>query len=234
MTKKIAIIVTGDPPADLRSQFGTFDRWFIATAPDNQFCCHRVFVGDPPPDPKLFNGIIITGSPAMVTDRQTWSEQLKPWIRAVVEQSIPLLAVCYGHQLLADAFGGTVDYHPQGREIGTVAIERTHEGATDPLFGNLGCSFLAHVTHAQSVRSLPSGAVLLAANEFEPHHGFRLGSNAWGLQFHPEFNLGIMGEYIRYHQRFSGLDDDITAKLLDNLQDAAQAATLVKRFIELC
>ena len=168
----------------------------------------------------------------MVTDREPWSEQLKPWLRAVVARSIPLLAICYGHQLLAETFGGCVDWHPAGREIGTVDIQLTPAGIEDPLLGSLSQSFKAQVTHAQSVRSLPPEAVLLALNDFEPHHGFRIGRCAWGLQFHPEFNTDIMAQYIRHHELYSGLDKKAVSLLFNQLEHSHSAVELIRRFIE--
>jgi GMP synthase (glutamine-hydrolysing) len=132
----------------------------------------------------------------MVTDQASWMVKVEAWIPSVLKQNIPCLGICFGHQLLAQAMGGLVDYHDGGREIGTVAITLTQEGKQDPLTGTLPSEFFGHTTHAQTVKKLPIGAKLLAQNSFESHHAYRIGKNAWGVQFHPEFTADIMKGYV--------------------------------------
>ncbi|MFZ5602310.1 MAG: glutamine amidotransferase-related protein, partial [Pseudomonadota bacterium] len=146
---------------------------------------------------------------------------------------VPILGVCYGHQLLAHALGGAVDWHPQGREIGTTPIHLTDAGTRDPLLGTLPARFLAQVTHAQRVSRLPDEAVLLAGNDYESHHAFRVGDATWGLQFHPEFSAEVMRAYLhasaaalRQHQR----DPD---QLLQQVDTAHADQALLRRFVEL-
>jgi len=107
-----------------------------------------------------------------------------------------VLGVCYGHQLLAHAFSGTVDYHPEGRESGTHTVTLTESAASDALFGTMPSQFSAQLTHKQSVLSLPPQALLLGASDFEPDHAFRIGEYAWGVQFHPEFTDEVMRSYL--------------------------------------
>jgi GMP synthase (glutamine-hydrolysing) len=141
-------------------------------------------------------GAVVMGSHAMVSDREDWSERTAYWVREVVQRGIPFLGICYGHQLLAHAMGGIVGFHPQGPEIGTRSIRLTPAAASDPLFSALPTAFLGHTTHSQSVLRLPLGTTVLARNDHEPHHGIRIGQRAWGVQFHPEFDGQIMGEYV--------------------------------------
>src|SRR5690606_38861481 len=108
-----------------------------------------------------------------------------------------VLGVCYGHQLLAHALGGRVDDHPAGREVGTVELELDAAGEGDALFGATPAKFRAHATHRQSVLELPPGATVLARSAHDPHHAVRYAPTAWGLQFHPEFSVGIMRGYLQ-------------------------------------
>ncbi len=133
----------------------------------------------------------------MVTDNLPWSIALEKWIPSLLSTGVPLFGICYGHQLLARAAGGEVGFHPQGKEIGTVAVDRLDAAIEDRLFHGLSASFPAHVTHTQTVLALPPGATRLAANRHEPNHAFRLGEVAWGVQFHPEYSADIMRAYIR-------------------------------------
>jgi GMP synthase (glutamine-hydrolysing) len=199
--KAFVIIKTGSTFPLVQQQFGDFEDWMIAGC---GLCAADVPVidamaGEALPPADGLAGAIITGSPAMVTDQAEWMRSAAVWIAEAVERKIPLLGVCFGHQLLAQAMGGRVDYHPQGREIGTVAIELTEQGIRDPLLGYLPETFKAHVTHAQSVIRLPANALRLAGNPYEVHHAFRIGECAWGVQFHPEFTADIMQAYVGEH-----------------------------------
>src|SRR3546814_6485680 len=93
----------------------------------------------------------------------------------------------YGHQLLAHALGGEVGDNPNGRKMGTVAVDLLPAAADDPLFTGLPDRFLAQATHQQSVLRAPEGATVLARSDHDDCHAFRWGEAAWGVQFHPEF-----------------------------------------------
>ena len=196
--KPLLIIKTGSTFPAFQANWGDFDDFILTQLPD---------VGDALiapvaeklwlPDYTAVSGVIITGSHAMVTDREPWSEFTADWLRGIPADTIPVLGICYGHQLLAHAWGGLVGYHPQGKEIGTVEIELTDAGRLDRLLGILPPRFPGHVTHAQTILHLPSQAKLLAHNEFEPHHAFVVNGNQWGVQFHPEFTAAIELCYIQ-------------------------------------
>ncbi|KJV05604.1 glutamine amidotransferase, partial [Methylocucumis oryzae] len=167
--KPLLIVKTGSTYPAIQQQFGDFDDWLQSTC-----ACEHVLYQvwlpelEPPPEPTAFSGVIITGSPAMVTEQKDWMRSAAQWLLTVMERDIPVLGICFGHQLLAYALGGVVDYHPLGREIGTVSIALTDLSADDDLFATLPICFNAHVTHAQSVRVLPCGAKVLGGNAFEP------------------------------------------------------------------
>lgn len=130
--------------------------------------------------------IIITGSPFMVTDLDPWSVTTSQWIKQIAQKHIPILGICYGHQLLAQSFGGSVGYHQLGEEKGEIEIELTEAGKHDSLLGVLPSKFNAYASHSQTVTSLPENAIVLAKNNFEPYHAVLYDQNIWGVQFHPE------------------------------------------------
>ncbi|MGM8224954.1 glutamine amidotransferase [Cellvibrio sp. ARAG 10.3] len=185
------------------------------------------------PEVQACAGVIITGSHAMVTDHLAWSVAIEDWLPALVEAEVPILGVCYGHQLLAQAMGGEVGYHPQGKEVGTREIELLPACAADPLFRSLPPSFLAHTTHAQTVLHLPPGAVRLAANLHEPNHAFRLGARAWGVQFHPEYTPPIMRAYIEQQAEVLTRMGQDVARLLEDVSATPFAAEVMTRFAAL-
>jgi GMP synthase (glutamine-hydrolysing) len=197
--KPILIVRTGRAPDAIRARHGDFPHWFRlgAGVPQRRLRVVDVERGEALPAAAQVAGAIITGSAAMVTERAAWSERTAAWIRDAMDAELPLFGVCYGHQLMAHALGGRVDYLPGGREIGTVPIEKLAPAGDDPLAATLPSRFRAHATHEQSVLEAPRGATVLARSERDPHHLLRYGRNAVSTQFHPEFNAEVMRAYIR-------------------------------------
>jgi GMP synthase (glutamine-hydrolysing) len=230
--KALTIIKAGSTFPTISRSLGDFEDWVTHACglSDQAVSVINVADGEALPSVERLSGVIITGSHAMVTDQVTWIQALASWIPQVLEDNVPLLGICFGHQLLAQAMGGRSDYNPKGREIGTVAITLTPEGKQDRLLGSLPEVFNAHTTHAQTVIKLPDNALRLAENLFEANHAFRLGDSAWGLQFHPEFSEAVMRAYVS-EQTVSLLGEGHDVEALQATicnTDAANA--LLKRF----
>ena len=194
----LMLIKTGSTYQSIQSRHGDFERWFERHLSGTGHDLRVVDVarGQALPPVNEVAGAVVTGSPAMVTDREDWSERTKDWLATAAAQEVPLFGVCYGHHLLAAALGGRVGFHPEGREIGTHEVRRLAEAVEDPLFSRLPERFQGHLSHKQSVLALPPGAVHLARGDFEPHQAFRWGSCCWGVQFHPEFDEAVMNAYL--------------------------------------
>lgn len=231
---RLVILKTGNTTTPIRESFGDFDRWFL-NGLSEQLDCQVVDVTCQPlpGEPDQWDGIVVTGSPAMVSDRAPWSESAAAWLARAVELGLPVLGVCYGHQLLAHAFGGEVGYHPDGRESGTYPVKLHEAARTDPLFATLPDQFHAQLTHRQAVLRLPAKAVLLASNDFEKHQAFRIGPSAWGVQFHPEFTADIMRAYLQVQATDLENEGFAPDALIRQVEDAPYASSLLQRFSEL-
>ncbi len=197
-TKPLLILKVGSTHPHIAAELQDFEHWIQAGLQDDSL---PVTVVDPREGEALpaqadIAGVVITGSHSMVSDREPWSETAAAWLRDTVAAEVPVLGICYGHQLLAHALGGEVGYHPQGIELGTVPVSLHEAAQDDPLFAGLPTQFDAQAAHRQSVQRLPDGATLLAGNHFEPHHAFRFGTRAWGVQFHPEFGEAATRAYL--------------------------------------
>lgn len=200
MTPYLLILKTGDTFADMARELGDFEDWIRRGLQDPQREVRVIDARSASALPSLdeLAGVLITGSHHMVSHREPWSEALARWLAQAVRADVPVLGICYGHQLLAHAMGGEVDDHPQGLEVGTVPICLDEQAQDDPLLGGLPVTFLGQMVHQQSVRRLPPGAVRLAHSAHEPHAAFRVGRRAWGVQFHPEFSPAAMCGYIAH------------------------------------
>ena len=235
MRDKILIIKTGTTIPSLLDEGGDFEDWFIhgsGQSPD-RFICSAVDRDEALPDINDVAATIVTGSSAFLTDLAPWNELVADYLRQLHSQNKPILGVCYGHQVLAWAFGGEVGFHPGGREIGTVDISLTQQSAGDLLFASAPDAFKAQASHLQSVTKLPEDAVLLAKNSFEAHHGFRLGRTTWGVQFHPEFSAHVMRSYIRERKSDIAEEGLDVQDLLMDVEDTPDSAALLARFIEI-
>jgi GMP synthase (glutamine-hydrolysing) len=161
-------------------------------------------------------GIIVTGSPLSVTERAPWMLRLGDDLLRIGARGVPVLGVCFGHQLLARAAGGDVVLNPRGREIGTVRVQLTLAGRRDPLFAWVGAASVpqpegggtvidappqpdqieVQATHVDAVDPLPPGAVILASNENSTAQAYRLSETVAAVQFHPELWAEAMRDLI--------------------------------------
>jgi GMP synthase (glutamine-hydrolysing) len=194
---KLLILKTGSTIPEIRARRGDFEDWFRSGLElgDGDAPALAPHLGEPLPAPEDVPALLITGSPRMVTDAEPWMLACERFVAAIVARGAPVLGVCFGHQLLARARGGRVDYNPRGPEIGTTAVELTAEGRRAALFAGLPGRVDVHSSHSQSVLELPPGARLLAHNAHDAHQAFALGERAFGLQFHPEFDADIVRGY---------------------------------------
>lgn len=162
---------------------GDFEDWIPdhIEMPRSAVLVHPAYVQSDLPELNEISAVIVTGSHATVTGRSRWIGRLSVWLKQEVANKVPLLGICFGHQLVARALGGTVDYRTGGMELGTTTIKLTDEGRNDPLFKVLPSGFPVHTAHSQTVAELLPGAHLLAGNIFEHHHAFSIGDNIRGV-----------------------------------------------------
>jgi GMP synthase (glutamine-hydrolysing) len=145
------------------------------------------------------DGVVVLGGRMSAHDQadHPWIEPLKELLVQLVEADVPVLAICLGHQLLAEALGGSVRVaDPGGGEHGAFEVFWTGMGRQDPLTQRLAVNATSIVaeSHSDVVTSLPPGATLLASSERHANQAFRIGS-AVGVQFHPEASPELMGRW---------------------------------------
>jgi GMP synthase (glutamine-hydrolysing) len=185
--KRILIVRAGVPGPVVMARHGDFVRWFEDTVGPGLQMAVVDGVQGPLPAVTGCDGVVVTGSFDSVTRLSPWMEALGRWL-VEVGQTVPVLGVCFGHQLLGHALGGRVERNPLGPEAGTREIELTEAGREDPLFRGLSERFLAQESHEDQVAHAPPGAVVLARNGHSPVQAFAHGPFIRGIQFHPEFS----------------------------------------------
>ena len=148
----------------------------------------NLHLGEPIPNLEDYDALWVMGGPMDV-----WDIEECPWLvpeKAAIREWVsvlgkPYLGLCLGHQLLADALGGTCG--PQKTpEIGVLEIELTEEGKVDPLFQGTANKQRCLQWHSVRVAQAPEGAVILAKSDVCSVQAMRIGSNAWSMQYHVE------------------------------------------------
>lgn len=140
----------------------------------------------PPLEP--FDALWVMGGPMDVwdTDEHPWlideKEAIRHW---VAELKRPYLGLCLGHQLLADALGGTCD-RLDPPEIGVLDVQLTDAGINDPIFADMPATQRALQWHSVQVTECPSNTTILAESNVCANQAMRVGSNAWSMQYHVE------------------------------------------------
>ncbi|OYR54564.1 type 1 glutamine amidotransferase [Halorubrum halodurans] len=168
------------------------------------------------PEHTDFDGVVITGSRSSVYWDEAWIPKLVDYVAEAADDGVPILGVCYGHQVLAEALGGRVA-GMDGFEIGYNTVR--HRG--DELFEDVPESFTVFTTHGDAVVDLPPGATLLAENDHGVH-AFREG-HCWGVQFHPEYDVETAEEVTEGKRDRLGdaRVDDVLAGITPEAFDAA-------------
>lgn len=194
---RILILIAGQTIPAIAERRGEYDRWIREKISDTwrgSWSSHDIRTDAPLPGPRDADAFVITGSSSSVMDRAPWMLRAEELVRRVAAAGTPLLGICFGHQMMAQALGGEVGINPRGREIGTVRLERV---ADDPLFAGLPRAFDVHQTHRDVVTKLPPGGEVLAATAQDGVAAFRVGVRLHGVQFHPEIDADVMREYLR-------------------------------------
>ncbi|MFC5971770.1 type 1 glutamine amidotransferase [Halomarina salina] len=181
-----------------------------------------------------YDGVVVTGSRSSTYDDEQWIDDACEWVRAAHDRGLPILGVCFGHQLLARALGGTVEAMgardtDAGFEIGYRTVERTAE---TPLLAGLNDEFTVFTTHGDTVSELPDGASVFAENEYGVH-GFRVG-DAFGVQFHPEYDQETAREVTR-GKEFLGeerIEHVLSGITQENYASACEAKRLFDNFTD--
>lgn len=196
--KYLYVLKVGETFPTTKEKLKDFDHWIVRFFKDKTIKPKVIDILKEKQLPKLESalGFIITGSHSMVTHEHPWSLQLESYIQKIAKTEIPLLGICYGHQLIAKALGGKSDFNKNGKEIGVVSIEKLLSSGGDPILEGFPKNFHAYETHYQTVVKAPKGAKVLAKNKKDSHQAVRYTTNIWGVQFHPEFDRYVMEEYI--------------------------------------
>jgi GMP synthase (glutamine-hydrolysing) len=231
-SRSIVVLVTGDPvPETLTSRGGFFELIRQAAPASRGLDWVARDARRPGPSPALTDAlaVIVTGSPASVTERADWMIEGGRQLCEAVLAGTPVLGICFGHQWLGDALGGRVELNPRGREMGTVVLNVTE---SDAVVGGAG-EVCVNATHVDSVVALPPGARVIGSTAQDPHAAVRFGPRAWGVQFHPEIDKEVMRHYLAARRDVLSEEGFDVARAERDASNTPDGAAVVDRFVAL-
>jgi GMP synthase-like glutamine amidotransferase len=188
MGMKLTLIQPTEVPEPLRDRFGPYAHMFHRMfAPEGfEFETVRLTDGQPLPDPARLDAVLVTGSSAGVYDNHlSWMEPLRAFIRSAYAAKTPMVGICFGHQIVADALGGDVRKSEKGWGLGRHVYDVKSRPA--PIGGTLP-EFAIACSHQDQVIAPPAEAEVFLSSDFTPNAGlmYRNG-RTMSLQPHPEF-----------------------------------------------
>jgi GMP synthase-like glutamine amidotransferase len=228
---RIGILETGAPPADLRAKFGSYAEMFEHLLGDDfDYQVFDVQAGQWPGRPEDFDGFVVTGSAAGVYEDDAWIGELMDWLRAAKGRT-RLVGVCFGHQAMAQAFGGRVIKSPKGWGVGL----QTYEVKTpEPWMTPVAPAFTIPASHQDQVVDLPPHAHVFAGDAFAPMAAIAYDDQpAISFQGHPEFDPGFATALIE-SRREEKLTDAEASRAVESLRrpdDRQQVGAWMRAFL---
>lgn len=244
MVTNVLLLKAGQAAPEVRRAIGDYDRMFLQATAHVRGCrlhVHQTHLGEAlPTSARAWDAIWMTGSPHSVRVLEPWMRRAADFLREAAEQNIPVLGVCFGHQLLGWSWGARVVKNPLGREIGTVNVSLTREGKDDPLFRGIEPCASFQSTHEDILEEPPRGAHVLATNALAGVQAMAIGKYVRGVQFHPEMDATAMRAMIE--ARATSLEEAALARgerpgcrvpsLLAGLKATRSGGRLLVNFLE--
>ncbi len=200
--KKISIIINGPGMEEVKSLYGQASDW-VQNALSGYNVDVKVVKAYEMEEfsPEVDDAWIITGSAYSVYDNFEWIDYLRKKLHQMDKLNKPVLGICFGHQLIADTFGGKVELNPKGWELGSCEVELTDAAFDNKLFFGLSSPLSVYQSHQDVVLSIPENSILMAKNRMGIQ-SFVYNDCFYGVQFHPEFTKIVMEKYldIRYEK----------------------------------
>ncbi|HEY0325392.1 MAG TPA: type 1 glutamine amidotransferase [Allosphingosinicella sp.] len=224
---KLAILEAGTPPAPLEEKFGRYPEMFAGLLGNGfQYATYDVAAGELPADPSDHDAYLITGSPAGVYEPLPWIEPLKAFLR-LAKGRARLVGICFGHQLMAETFGGHVEKAEKGWGVGlhTYPVVRREPWMDDAPAVSIPAS------HQDQVVLQPPRTEVLASSIFTPYAALAWTDQpAISFQFHPEFSADYAKALIDV--RWDRLPDPNAALAsLDRPNDNARVGEWIRKFL---
>ena len=222
---RVTIIETGIVSAKNRERHGSYPQMFArmigAADPSVTFDTIGIPAGEPLPDIGGLEAILITGSVAGVYDGLDWIAPLEAFVCAAHDNKVPMVGVCFGHQLIAQALGGTVRKSEKGFGLGRHVYDVTPDnGLVDGPRIALACS------HQDQVITPPASARTILSSDFTPHAALLYSDTTLSVQAHPEFTVGFALACCEMVRSTGGAPDSVVTAAEASLAEPLESGRL--------
>lgn len=188
----LCIIENGLVPEDLRDEFPSYpamiERWLRPALPEARFTHVSPVQGEPLPAPEAFDGYLLTGSRHSAYEKAPWMLELITFLQQLREQGRPVFGICFGHQIMADAYGGRTAKAEQGWGVGAQPYRYVDTDLQDGA---------ALIFHQDQVVDLPAEAWVVGGSEHCPNGALAYRFPALSVQYHPEFSPAYVAALAR-------------------------------------
>ncbi len=192
---QIGLLLCDDVPEDGREQFGNYSDMFTkgmqAVDPALALTPYNAYLHELPSQPEAHDGYLISGSSASVFEDLAWIHATMEFVRCCRDTRVPVVGICFGHQLIAHALGGRTVRSEKGWGFG---IHQARLNQNPDWLQAKSLAFNLIVIHQDQVELLPPGFSTIASNDFCPHSIITDHDLMLGIQGHPEFGK----EYCAY------------------------------------
>ena len=225
---KVGILETGAPRPHLVPRFGRYDAMVARLlGPGYDIATYDVTAGAFPCDVKACDAYVITGSAAGVYDPLPWIGELKDFLHRADGQA-KLVGICFGHQIMAEAFGGRVAKSEKGWGLGLHSYAVQHKAG----WMDSAASAAIPVSHQDQVIVKPPQAEVLGGSDFTPNGILSYGRGAISFQFHPEFDNDYAEVLVEMRRDI--LDPHLAEKAIASLQkpsDSPRVGGWIRQFL---
>ena len=211
---KIGILQAGHSPPELAEKFGNYDEFFKRLLAGNsfEFSSYLVVDGVFPADIQEADGWLISGSKFGVYEAHEWIARLEDFLRAAFAAGKPMVGICFGHQILAQALGGKVEKFEGGWSAGVESYQL--DGYSEDV------TLLSW--HQDQIIERPTQARVVGRSAFCQYAALAYGDQAYTIQPHPEFEADFVAELIEARREV--LPPEIAQKAVNSLARKTSSA----------
>jgi GMP synthase-like glutamine amidotransferase len=220
---KIGILQTGNAPDQTQDKHGDYDEMFerLLAGREFEFSTYEVMNNQFPASVLEQQAWLITGSRFGAYEDHAWIPPLEDFLRSAYAAGTPIIGVCFGHQILAQALGGTVQKFDGGWSVGPVEYNMV-----DAQAGTRKSTLMAW--HQDQVTKLPEDAEVIGSTEFCQYAMLAYNDRALTIQPHPEFSNEFGRDLLA--ARGAILPSHIVEQAKQNMQNDLQAASIADQF----
>ncbi len=219
---KIGILQTGHVPKELENKYPNYSQQFITMLHGNgfEFINYDILNDELPQSPSMADGWLITGSKYSAYEDHSWIKPLENFIKNSYDNNIPMVGICFGHQIIAKALGGKVEKWKNGWSV----------GATEYKLINSDKILCQNAMHQDQVTVIPDGATVIATSSFCKYAAMSYGKKALTWQCHPEFSSEFMKDLIISRQDI--LPVEIAKNALESLKKPLTTDYIIQEIVD--